>query len=110
MSESLISLEREISWINIISANSSQFHSNPIFVTPHKTPNTIMDLYDGWEFDLKSRINIWTRMDVFPIKYVTLAHIFQSIMRFRLLVVLPSGGIICCDALFLYLDCINLCH
>ena len=44
--------------------SSSQCHNNPVFVPPRKPPNPVKDLYDGQIFDLKTRVDIWTRMDV----------------------------------------------
>ena len=41
-----------------------QFHINLVLVTPHKTPNTVMDIYDDQTFDLKTRVYMWFRMDV----------------------------------------------
>ena len=39
-------------------------------VTPHKPPDPVKDLYYGQTYDLKTRVDIWTRMDVVPVDYV----------------------------------------
>ena len=40
------------------------------------------DLYDGHTYDLKTRVDIWTRMDVFPVEYGTFTQTFHLRMRF----------------------------
>ena len=35
------------------------------------------DLYYGQTYDLKTRVDIWTRMDVVPVEYGTFAQTFQ---------------------------------
>ena len=39
------------------------------------------DLYDGQTYDLKTTVNIWMRMDIFPMEYGTFAHTFHLAMR-----------------------------
>ena len=52
------------------------------------------DLYDGQTYDLKKRVDIWTRMDVFPVEYGTFAQTFHLEMWFfSLLLGLTSSGI-----------------
>ena len=51
--------------------SSSQCHNNPVLVPPCKPPGTVKDLYDGQTYDLKTRVDIWTRMDVVPVEYGT---------------------------------------
>ena len=38
------------------------------------------DLYDGQNYDLETRVDIWTRMDVVPVEYGTFAHTFHLMM------------------------------
>ena len=77
-----ISLERENFWIWNIKTSSSQCHSNPVLAPPHKPPNPVKDIYDSQTYDLKTRVDIWTRMDVVPVDYVTLAQTFHLTMWF----------------------------
>ena len=62
-----ILLEKESSWIWIPRTRSSQFHNNPVMVPPYKPPNPVGDIYDGHTYDLKTRVDIWTSMDVVPV-------------------------------------------
>ena len=39
-------------------------------------------LYDGQIYDLKTRVDIWTRMDVVPVEYGTFAQTFHLTMWF----------------------------
>ena len=39
-------------------------------------------IYDGQTYDLKTRVDIWTRMDVVPVEYGTFAQTFHLMMRF----------------------------
>ena len=77
-----ISLERESFWRWILMTSSSQCHNKPVLVTPRKPPNPVKDLYDGHIYDLKTRVYIWTRMDVVPVEYGTFAQTFQLAMWF----------------------------
>ena len=56
---------------------SSQCHNNPILVPPCKPPNPVKDIYDSHIYDLKTRVDIWTRMDVVPVEYETFAQKFH---------------------------------
>ena len=40
------------------------------------------DLYDGQINDLKTRVDIWTRMDMVPVDYGTFAQTFHLTMWF----------------------------
>ena len=48
--------------------SSSQCHSKLTLVPYHKPLDPIMDLYDGQTFDLKTRVDIWTRMHVISVE------------------------------------------
>ena len=56
---------------------SSQCHNNPVLVPPRKPPDPVKDLYDSHIYDLKTRVGIWTRMDMVPVEYGTFAQIFH---------------------------------
>ena len=40
------------------------------------------DIYKGQKYDLKTRLDIWTRIDVVPVQYGTFAPTFQLTMWF----------------------------
>ena len=61
------SLERDISWSLILRTNSIQCHNNPVLVPPRKIPYTVKDLYANNIYNHKTRVDIWMRMDVFPV-------------------------------------------
>ena len=42
-------------------------YSKLILVPSHKPLDPKMDLYDGQNIDLKTRVDIWMRMDVIPV-------------------------------------------
>ena len=63
-----LSLEMETYWSCIMRTSYSKFHSNLILVPPHKPLDPMMDLYDGHNFDLKTRVDIWMRIDVVPLE------------------------------------------
>ena len=77
-----ISLERESCWIWSQRKNSSQCHNFPILVPPRKITNPVKDIYDGQTYDLETRLEIWTRMDVVPVEYGTFAQAFHLTMWF----------------------------
>ena len=56
--------------------SSSQCHNNPVLVPPRKPPDPVKDIYDDQIYDLKTRVDIWTRMDVVPVEYGTFAKTF----------------------------------
>ena len=47
--------------------SSIQCHNNPVLVPLRKPTDPVKDLYDGQTHDLKTRVDIWTRMDVVPV-------------------------------------------
>ena len=47
--------------------SSSQCYNNPVLVPPRKPPDPVKDIYEGQIYDLKTRVYIWTRMDVVPV-------------------------------------------
>ena len=51
-----------------------------ILVPSKKPPDTMMDLYSGHPFDLKTRVGICMHMYVVPVNYRTLAHMFHFII------------------------------
>ena len=77
-----ISIERESCWIWSLRKSSIQCHNNPVLVPPRKPTDPVKDLYDGQIYELKTRVDIWTRMDVVPAEYGTLAQTFQLTMWF----------------------------
>ena len=42
--------------------SSSQCHNNPVLVPPRKPPDPMKYIYDGQNYDLKTTVDIWTRM------------------------------------------------
>ena len=60
----------------------SQCHNNPVLVPPRNPPDPVKDIYDSQIYDLKTRVNIWTRMDVVPVEYGTFAQKFHLTMWF----------------------------
>ena len=46
-------------------------------VPPRKAPDPVKDLYDGQTYDLKTRVDIWTSMDIVPVEYVTFNQTFH---------------------------------
>ena len=77
-----ILIERESCWRWSLRTSSSQCHNNPVLVTPRKPPDPVKDLYDGQIYDLKTSVDIWTRMDVVPMEYETFAQTFHLTMWF----------------------------
>ena len=57
--------------------SSIQFHNNQVLVPRRKPPDPVKDLYDGHIYNLKTRVDIWTRMDVVPVEYGTFAQTFH---------------------------------
>ena len=45
------------------------FHKIPVLFLYHKPSNHIMHIYDGKNYGLKTRLNLWTRMDLVPVEY-----------------------------------------
>ena len=77
-----ISLKKESSWIWSLSKSSSQCHNNPVLVPLCKPPDPVKDIYDGQTYDLKTRVDIWTRMDVVPVEYGTFTQTFHLMIWF----------------------------
>ena len=59
---------------------SSQCHNSPVLVPPRKPTYPVKDLYDGHTYDLKTKVDIWTRMDVVPVEYGTFAQTSHLMM------------------------------
>ena len=62
--------------------SSIQYHNNPGLVTSRKPPNPVKDHYDGQTNDLKTRVDIWTMMDIVPVEYGTFVQAFHLRMWF----------------------------
>ena len=77
-----ISLERESYWRCSLSTSSNQCQNYPVLVPPRKPPDPMKDIYEGQTYDLKTRVDIWTRMDVVPVEYGTFAQTFHLTMLF----------------------------
>ena len=77
-----LSLERESYWIWILRTSSSQCHNNPVMVPPRKPPDPATDIYDSQPYDLKKRVDVWTTMDVVPVKYETFIQTFHLTICF----------------------------
>ena len=77
-----ISLEREMFWRWSLRTRFRQCHNKPVLVTPCKPPNPVKDIYDGQTNDLKTRVDIWTRMDPYPLEYGNFSHTFHLTMWF----------------------------
>ena len=75
-----ISLEREIYWIWIPRTSSSQCNNKSVLVPPLKPTDPVKDTYDGQTYDLKTRVDIFMRMDVVPMEYGILTQIFHLAM------------------------------
>ena len=77
-----ILLERESCWRCNLTTSSSQCHNNPVLVPHCKPPDPVKDLYDGQIYHLKTRVDIWTRMNVVPVEYGTFTQTFHLTVRF----------------------------
>ena len=51
-------------------------------VPPRKPPNHVKNIYDSQTYELKTRVGIWTRMDIFPVEYGKFTQKFHLTMRF----------------------------
>ena len=58
-----------LNWVPWTNNDFTKCHNNPVLVPPRKPLDPVKDLYDGQTYDLKSRVDIWTRMDVVPVEY-----------------------------------------
>ena len=89
-----ISLERDSCWRWSLNTRSSQCHNDPVLFPPCKLPDPVKDIYNDQTYDLKTRVDVWTRMDVVPVEYGTFAQTFHLKMDFfSFLLGLPSNGI-----------------
>ena len=77
-----LSLDKEIFCRWSLRKSSRQCHNNPVLVPPCNPPNPVKDLYDGQTYDLKTRVDIWKRMDLVPVEYVTFAQTFHLTIWF----------------------------
>ena len=77
-----ISLERESYRIWIPRTSSSYCHNNAVLVPPRKTTDPAKDISDGHNYNLKTRVDIWKRMDVFTVEYGKFAQTFHLEMWF----------------------------
>ena len=73
-------MESYLIWI--LMKNSRHCHSNPVLVPYRKTPDPVKDIYDGQNYDLKTRVDIWTSIYVVPVEYRRFSHIFHLRMWF----------------------------
>ena len=62
--------------------SSSQFHNNQVFVPRRKPPDPVKDLYDGHVYNLKTRVDIWKRMNMVPVEYGKFSQTFHLTMWF----------------------------
>ena len=77
-----ILLERESCWIWSLMTRSSQCHNNPVLVPPRRPPNHVKDRYGSHIYDLKTRVDVWTSMDVVLVEYGTFYQTFHLKMLF----------------------------
>ena len=61
---------------------SRQCHNNPVLVPPRKPLDLVTGLYDSHIYDLKTRVDIWTRINVAPVEYGTFAQTFHLTIWF----------------------------
>ena len=76
----LILLKKESCWRWNLRTNFIQCHNNPVWIPPRKPPDTVKDIYEGQTYYLKTRVGIWTRMDVVPVEYGKFSHKFHLTM------------------------------
>ena len=74
---SWISLERENYWRWSPRTSSRQCHNNPVLVPPRKPPDPAKDLDNGQTYDLKTRVDLWFRVDIISVEYETFAQTFH---------------------------------
>ena len=77
-----ISLETDSSWRWSLRKSYSQCHNNQVLVPPRKPPDLVKGVYESQTYDLKTRVDIWTRMGVVPVEYGTFAQTFHLKMWF----------------------------
>ena len=69
-----IFLKRDSYSILIKRTRSRQSHSKPILVSPCKPPDTVIDNYKSQNFGLKTWVDIWNRIDLVIVEYVTFSQ------------------------------------
>ena len=77
-----ILLKRDNYWRWNLRTSAIQCHNNPALVPPRKPPDPVKNFYDSKTYDLKTRVDIWTRMVVVPVEYRTFAQIFHLTVWF----------------------------
>ena len=77
-----ILIERESSWSWSLRKRYIQCHINPVLIPPRKPPDPAMYLYNGHTYDLETRVDIWTMIDVVPVEYGSFAQEFHLAMSF----------------------------
>ena len=77
-----IQLQRQSFWIQSLRTSSRQCHNKPVLVLPRKPHDPVKDLYEGQTYDLKTRVDIWTRIYIIPVDYGTFYQTFQLKMWF----------------------------
>ena len=65
-----------------MSTISKHGHNNPVMVPSRKPPDTVKEIYDSQTYDLKTKMYMWTSMDVVPVEYETFAQTFHLIVWF----------------------------
>ena len=51
-----------------MSTSSIQCHRKLILVPSHRPLDTMVNIYGGHVFDLKTRVDIWMRIDLVPVE------------------------------------------
>ena len=77
-----IFIERESSWGCSLRKSFIQCHINTVFAPTSKPSDTMKDIYDGQTYELKTRVDIWTRLDVVPVEDGTFYQTFHLTMWF----------------------------
>ena len=75
-----ISLERENYFIWSLRKSSKQCHNSPVLVPTSKPPDPVKDFNVGHTYDLKTSMNVWTRIYAVPVEYGIFAYIFHLTM------------------------------
>ena len=65
-----------------MSTSSIQCNNNPVLVPHRKPPYPVKDIYDSQTYYVKTRLDIWTSMDIVPVEYGTFAQTFHLKMWF----------------------------
>ena len=76
----LISLESESCRRWSLRTSSRHCHNNPVLVPPCKAPDYVKNIYDGQTYDMKTRVDIWTKIYIVPVEYGTFNHTFHLMM------------------------------